>query len=64
MSEPSKSTSLDLVLHILDSELFSDVCIPDSVPLGLSHYCSQEFHLSCLYFAFLSLSACPRLHSI
>jgi hypothetical protein len=37
MPEPSQSMSLDLVLYILHRELFSDVCISDSVCLGLSH---------------------------
>jgi hypothetical protein len=40
------------------------VCVSDSIALGLSHSCSQEFHVSCLYFAFLSFSACPCLGSI
>jgi hypothetical protein len=32
--------------------------------LGLFYYCSKEFHLNCLCFAFLGLSACPCLHFI
>jgi hypothetical protein len=29
------------------------VCISDSVSLGPSHYCCQEFNLHCLYFTLL-----------
>jgi hypothetical protein len=31
--------------------------------LGPSRCCPEEFHLGYLYFAFLSLRACPQLRS-
>jgi hypothetical protein len=62
MSETSQSIFHHLILFMLYPELFSDMCISYSVSLGLSHYCCQEFRLSCLYFTFLPFTACACLH--
>jgi hypothetical protein len=40
------------------------VCISDCTWISLPHFYPQELHLNCLYFSFLSPSACPCLRSV